>query len=220
MRILHVENDSAAAAAVEVMLQDLTSDYRCTASGEEALSLAQEHAFDLILLDVMLPDIDGYDLLGRLRGAGIYTPCLILSGLVDRNSEFANLALGVRDYLVKPFTRDELIRSIHAVISRARELSGAPVEEIPSHQGGRPYDGVERRKFRRFATVKVATIDYGSGVSCRVVNLAHGGAGLRLLDESQRLPHSFMLQFESGEARFCRVVWRNGDRMGVKFIDQ
>ena len=220
MRILHVENDAASAKAVQMMLRGVVEECAWTELGETALEMARDQEFDLILLDLMLPDIDGYEFAGRLRSAKVDTPCLILSGLVDRDSEFSALAFGVSDYLVKPFSRDELINRIQAVIARAQGQGRSNPDVRPAYQGEIRAEGTESRKFRRFTTIKSAKIDYGPGVRCRVVNMSHAGAGLRLLDKAEKLPRSFLLVFDSGESHFCRLSWHNGDRMGVKFIGQ
>jgi len=219
MRILLVENDPDSAAAVKAMLQDVAADCVWAESGMTALSLAQAEEFDLILLDLMLPDIDGYEIVRRLQSADIETPFLILSGLIDRDSQFAAMTFGVSDYLVKPFSRNELIGRIRSVIDRAGGNDSLNVDEIPALKNWRHTDGKDRRKLRRLKTLRSARIDYGDGIPCRVINMSHTGAGLRLMDETERIPRSFMLMLESGEHHLCRVAWRNGDRMGVKFID-
>jgi len=201
------------------MLRDVVEECAWTELGETALNMAQSQEFDLILLDVMLPDIDGYEVARRLRELGVKTPFLILSGLVDRDSEFGTLAFGVSDYLLKPFSRAELINRVQAVVARANGLGGE--QAIAQAPGGDQHAGdSESRKYRRFTTIKSAKIDYGAGVRCRIVNISHAGAGLRLLEAPEKLPRSFMLVFDSGESHFCRVSWRDGERMGVKFIDQ
>ncbi len=219
MRILLVENDPDSAASVKAMLQGVAADLVWSESGETAVDLAQAEKFDLILLDLMLPDVDGYDVVRRLRSAEIDTPFLILSGLIDRDSQFAAMTFGVSDYLVKPFSRDELIESIRSVVGRADGGSGLTVDEIPALKHWQHTDGQERRRLRRLKTLRSARIDYGDGIPCRVINMSHAGAGLRLMDKTERIPRSFMLMLESGEHHLCRVVWRDGDRMGVKFID-
>ena len=219
MRLLHVENDGAAAKAVREMLRGVVTECAWTEFGETALEMARDGQFDLILLDLMLPDIDGFEVAKRLRAEEVDTPFLILSGLVDRDSEFSALAFGANNYLVKPFTRSELINKIQFVLARAGAKGGGQaIDQLPAADPGRVKD--DARKYRRFRTIKSAKIDYGPGFSCRVMNISHAGAGLRLLDEADKLPRSFMLLFEGGETQICRVAWRDGERMGVKFIEQ
>ncbi len=219
MRILHVENDQTAAALVQKMLEGVVQECAWTELGEAALNMAQGGDYDLILLDVMLPDIDGYEVLSRLRAAKVDTPCLILSGLVDRDSEFSTLAFGISDYLVKPFSRTELINRIQSIVARGQGLGHHSTQSIPAYHSATRTNGKESRKYRRFTTIKSAKIDYGAGVRCRVLNMSHFGAGLRLMGEAEKLPRSFMLVFDSGETLLCRMSWRDGERMGVKFID-
>ncbi len=219
MRILHVENDPDSATAVRKMLEGVVDECAWTEFGETALEMARIEKYDLILLDVMLPDIDGYDVAGRLRDMEVNTPILILSGLVDRDSEYSSLAFGASDYLIKPFSRAELVKRVQAVAGRPDGLSNQARKLGPAHLGGAPPDGKESRKYRRFTTIKSARIDYGPGVKVRVVNITHAGAGLRLLEQPGRLPPTFHLVLDGGESRLCRVAWHNGDRMGVKFID-
>lgn len=219
MRILHVEDDETTAASVKQMLKGVVDNCAWTGLGEKALEMARYQIFDLILLDVMLPDIDAYEVVDRLRCANVRTPCLFVSGMVDRDSEFINLACPVDDLLVKPFSRNELLDRIRSVVARAHEHELQCDEPLPTHEARLCPDEDGRRKYRRFLTIKSAVLHHGNGLRCRIVNLSHGGAGLRLLDPAERLPHSFRLVFESGESRFCRVCWRDEDRMGVKFID-
>ena len=85
MRILYVEDDDNRAFAVERMLRQ--DGHLCdrVRSGAGAVKLGQTNDYDVILLDVMLPDIDGYDVIRLLQGAGVDTPVLIQSGLVERD---------------------------------------------------------------------------------------------------------------------------------------
>ncbi len=213
-----MENDSESATAVREMLRGVADECAWAELGETALEMAKRQDFDLILLDMMLPDIDGYEVVGQLRDGGVKTPFLILSGLVDRDSELGALAFGVSDYLLKPFSRAELISRVQSVVARANGLGGeqavarAPVD-------GEPRGDREARRYRRFTTMKSATIDLGGGIPCRIMNISHAGAGLILMELPEKLPRSFMLVFDSGETRLCRVAWRDNKRMGVKFID-
>lgn len=220
MRILHVENDAAAASAVRKMLEGFVEDCVWTEFGEQAIELARQQDFDLVLLDIMLPDIDGYEVVDRLRSVSVRTPCLIATGLVDRDSEFTKLALGVGDHLIKPFSRQELIDRIQSVTARTHGPRSSHEDAVPAYPCGKRVDGKERRKVRRFATIKSARIDFGSGLRCQIIRMSHAGARLRLHDLPDRLPRSFMLVLDSGDYRLCRMCWRDGDCMGVKFIDQ
>ena len=83
MRILYVEDDATQAQTVEAMLEGEDHFCHTTDSGEQAVLLAKRNEYDMIILDIMLPDIDGYEVIQRMQAAGITTPCLIQSGFVD-----------------------------------------------------------------------------------------------------------------------------------------
>lgn len=218
MRVLYVENDPICAKKVELMLKGVVESCETISLGEYALQLACRNDYDLILLDVMLPDIDGFELLRRLRSAGVHTPYLILSGLVDRDSDFSALAFGVGDYLVKPFSRHELIDRVEATVARTALNEHGVVEDAPSCQRTVPEDLVERRAHRRFRTIKTAKIDHGPGIDCKILNLSHGGATIRLLGDHIDLPPSFLLNMRDGASHVCKVRWTNGGKVGVKFL--
>ena len=218
MRVLYVENDPACAQKVQLMLKGVVDRCEMTSLGEYGLQLACRNDYDLVLLDVMLPDIDGFELLRRMRAAGVHTPYLILSGLVDRDSDFRALAFGVGDYLVKPFTKDELVKRVEATMARKELNERGLVEEAPPCQGAAPKDGVERRRHRRFRTIKTAKIDHGPGIDCKILNMSHGGASIRLPDDQVELPPSFLLTMNDGVSHVCKVRWRNGEKVGVKFL--
>jgi DNA-binding response OmpR family regulator len=218
MRVLYVENDPACAKKVELMLKGVVDSCETTSLGEYALQLVRRNDYDLVLLDVMLPDIDGFELLQRMRAAGVNTPFLILSGLVDRDSDFSALAFGVGDYLVKPFTKDELVSRVEATIAREALTRHGIAEKAPPCQAAPPKEGIERRAHRRFRTIKTAKIDHGLGIDCKIMNMSHGGAGIRLPNDQVDLPPSFLLRLNDGTSHVCKVRWRNGDKVGVKFL--
>jgi len=88
--------------------------------GEDGLEIGKLYDYDLIILDILLPDIDGYEVLRRLRGAKVETPTLILSGLAEPDNKIKGFGIGADDYLTKPFDRRELVARVHAIIRRAR----------------------------------------------------------------------------------------------------
>jgi two-component system cell cycle response regulator CtrA len=88
--------------------------------GEDGLEIGKLYDYDIIILDLMLPDIDGYEVLRHLRDARVVTPILILSGLGDTDAKLKGLATGADDYLVKPFDKRELIARIHAIVRRSQ----------------------------------------------------------------------------------------------------
>jgi two-component system cell cycle response regulator CtrA len=88
--------------------------------GEEGIDLAKLYDFDIVILDLRLPDVDGYEVVRRLRAARVQTPVLILSGRSDPTDKVKGLVGGADDYLTKPFNRAELIARIHAIVRRSK----------------------------------------------------------------------------------------------------
>eukprot|EP01026_Neomeris_dumetosa_P073627 TRINITY_DN75999_c0_g1_i3.p2 TRINITY_DN75999_c0_g1~~TRINITY_DN75999_c0_g1_i3.p2 ORF type:complete len:226 (+),score=21.25 TRINITY_DN75999_c0_g1_i3:417-1094(+) len=88
--------------------------------GEDGLEIGKLYDYDLIILALMLPDMDGYEVLKRLRAAKVETPILILSGLSELDHKVKGLGFGADDYLTKPFDRRELIARIQAIVRRAK----------------------------------------------------------------------------------------------------
>ncbi len=127
MRILIVDDDSMTAKSVEMMLKSEGYVCDCADLGEDGLEIAKLYDYDVIILDLMLPDIDGYEVLRRLRAARVRTPVLILSGLTERDKKIKGLNLGADDYLTKPFDTDELIARIQAIVRRSKGYSGSVI---------------------------------------------------------------------------------------------
>jgi len=120
MRVLLVEDDSATAASIELMLRSESFICDTTDLGEDGLEIGKLYDYDIIILDLMLPDIDGYEVLRRLRAARVRTPILILSGLGELDHKIKGLGFGADDFLTKPFDKRELVARIHAIIRRAK----------------------------------------------------------------------------------------------------
>jgi len=120
MRILLVEDDPTTAKSIELMLGHASLNVYTTDLGEEGIDLAKLYDYDLILLDINLPDMNGHEVLRQLRMARIDTPILILSGEDDTDNKLRGFGFGADDYLTKPFHREELIARIHAIIRRSK----------------------------------------------------------------------------------------------------
>src|SRR5215217_2876740 len=114
MHILVVEDDPAVSHTIELMLRSENCTVHTTGLGEEGLELAKLHAYDIIFLDLNLPDLSGYEVLQSLRTAKVNTPILILSGLVATANKVKGL--GADDYVTKPFHKDELLARVQAVV--------------------------------------------------------------------------------------------------------
>ena len=120
MRILLVEDDPATSRSVELMLGHANFNVYATDLGEEGIDLAKLYDYDLILLDLNLPDMDGYEVLKKLRMSRVDTPILILTGEDDTESKIRGFGFGADDYMTKPFHRDELVARIHAIVRRSK----------------------------------------------------------------------------------------------------
>ena len=120
MRVLLVEDGAGVAQSIELMLKLEEIYVFRTDLGEDGVDLGKIYDYDIILLDLNLPDISGYEVLRSLRSARVVTPVLILSGLASIEDKIRGLGLGADDYLSKPFHKDELIARIHALVRRSK----------------------------------------------------------------------------------------------------
>src|ERR1700747_2523664 len=127
MRVLLVEDDAVTAASIRMML--INENFICdrTDLGEDGLEIGKIYDYDIILLDLMLPDIDGYEVLRRLRAARVRTPILILSGLAELDHKIKGLGVGADDFLPKPFDRRELIARMQAIVRRSKGHSESTI---------------------------------------------------------------------------------------------
>jgi two-component system cell cycle response regulator CtrA len=120
MRVLLIEDDSGTAKSIELMLKTEGLNVYTTDLGEEGVDLGKVYDYDIILLDLKLPDMSGFDVLRSLRVGKVATPVLILSGLASIEDKIKGLGLGADDYLAKPFHKDELVARIHAIVRRSK----------------------------------------------------------------------------------------------------
>lgn len=120
MRVLLVENDPTTAKSIEMMLTHANLNVYTTDLGEEGIDLAKLYDYDLIVLDLGLPDMNGHEVLRQLRVSKIETPILILSGSAEVDDKIKGFGFGADDYMVKPFLREELVARIHAIIRRSK----------------------------------------------------------------------------------------------------
>ena len=120
MRVLLIEDDRATAQSIELMLLSEGFNVSTTDLGEEGVDLGKIYDYDIILLDLNLPDISGYQVLRTLRLSKVKTPILILSGMAGIEDKVRGLGFGADDYMTKPFHKDELVARIHAIVRRAK----------------------------------------------------------------------------------------------------
>lgn len=128
MRILVVEDDKALRHSLEASLLEAGFEPSCIDSGEQALQMEGAGGFDAAILDIGLPDIDGFAVLATLRRRGSSTPILMLTARDALGDRVAGLDLGADDYLVKPFAPSELVARLRAIIRRRQgQAAGAVV---------------------------------------------------------------------------------------------
>jgi two-component system cell cycle response regulator CtrA len=120
MRVLVIEDDPVSARLIEAALKAEGILFEPADCGEDGLELAKLYDFDIIVLDLRLPDIDGYEVVRRLRMAKVQTPVLILSARTDPTDKVRGLVGGADDYLTKPFNRAELLARIQAIVRRSK----------------------------------------------------------------------------------------------------
>lgn len=131
MRILLIEDDKALSGNIQEMLKSASFVVDACQSATEGFEYAMAYEYSCVILDLMLPDTDGYSWLQKLRDAKINTPVLILSGLSQKDNIIKGLGIGADDYLTKPFDKRELLARIHALIRRSKGLSNPVIEVGP-----------------------------------------------------------------------------------------
>jgi len=169
VRILLVEDDPTTSRSIEMMLGHANLNVYCADLGEDGIDLAKLYDYDLILLDLNLPDMSGHEVLRQLRLARIETPILILSGADDTDSKLKGFGFGADDYLTKPFHREELVARIHAIIRRSKghaqsvirvgkvlvnlDAKTVDVEGRTVHLTGKEYQMLELLSLRKGSTL-------------------------------------------------------------------
>jgi len=169
MRVLLIEDDPTTQQSIQMMLESTGMVVDSTELGEDGLEIGKLYEYDIILLDIMLPDMDGFEVLRRLRDSRIATPVLILSGLTESENKVKGLSTGADDYLTKPFDKAELMARIQAIIRRSAghaqsiietgllsinldahtvEVSGQPI-----HLTGKEYGILELLSLRKGTTL-------------------------------------------------------------------
>ena len=169
MRVLLVEDDPTTSKSVEMMLTSANLNVYATDLGEEGVDLARLYDYDLIVLDLNLPDMTGHDVLRQLRLSKVDTPILILTGLDDTENKLRGFGFGADDYMTKPFHREELIARIHAIVRRSKghaqsiittgpmqvnlDAKTVEVNGVPVHLTGKEYQMLELLSLRKGTTL-------------------------------------------------------------------
>lgn len=130
--VLIIDDEAAVRKAVSAVLKKEQITTACAASASEALSILEKQSYDLILLDIMMPDEDGFSLLQELRNRQIFTPVILLSGKDEDTSQVKGLGLGADDYITKPFSKTVLVSKIRAIVRRTNQYAQTSSAIIPT----------------------------------------------------------------------------------------
>src|ERR1700761_6008777 len=169
MRVLLIGDDSATARRSELMLRSEVLNVYTTDLGEEGIDLGKLYDYDIIVLDLQLPDMSGFEVLKSLRLAKVQTPVLILSGNAIVEAKVKALGFGADDYMTKPFHKDELVARIQAVVRRSKghsqsvittgkltvnlDAKTVEVDDSRVHLTGKEYQMLELLSLRKGTTL-------------------------------------------------------------------
>lgn len=218
MRVLLIEDDTSTSKSIELMLTAEGFNIYATDLGEEGLDLGKLYDYDIIILDLNLPDMHGYDVLKKLRLSKIETPILILSGMSEPDNKVKGLGFGADDYLTKPFHKEELVARIHAIVRRSKghaqsiistgklqvnlDTKTVEVDGQRVHLTGKEYAMLELLSLRKGTTLTKEMF----------LNHLYGG-----MDEpEQKIIDVFIcklrkkLQNATGEDNYIETVWGRG----------
>lgn len=218
MRVLLIEDDPSTSKSIELMLTAEGLNVYATDLGEEGLDLGKLYDYDIIILDLNLPDMHGYDVLKKLRLSKVETPILILSGLLGPDNKVKGLGFGADDYLTKPFHKEELVARIHAIVRRSKghaqsiiktgklqvnlDTKTVEVDDQRVHLTGKEYAMLELLSLRKGTTLTKEMF----------LNHLYGG-----MDEpEQKIIDVFIcklrkkLQNATGEDNYIETVWGRG----------
>ena len=160
MRILLVEDDPSTAQAITTMLRKEDWVIDSTDLGEDGLDLGKIYDYDLIILDLMLPDGNGYDVLRTIRERDSVTPVLLLTALSEEAHKVRGFRLGADDYVTKPFGLLELLARVESLLRRSASGNFAVVRLPPVHFGDVEVDRDRRTVTRAGAAVQLTPKEY------------------------------------------------------------
>ncbi len=169
MRVLLIEDHPPTAQSIELMLKAENFSIYTTDIGEEGIDLAKLYDYDIVLTELNLPDMSGYEVIRTLRSTKVATPIMVISGLAGVEDKVKALGFGADDYLTKPFHRDELIARIIAIVRRCKghaesvikmgdltinlDSKTVAVSDNPIHLTGKEYKMMELLALRSGTTL-------------------------------------------------------------------
>lgn len=207
-RILYVQSDDRMATAVERMLRDEGYDCDRARLGNEGVKLVQDNRYHLILVHLVLPDMDGYEFVRRIRGAKVQTPFLMQSAPSNQASIADRLRLKAVDHLLEPFNRQTLIDRIDAAFAHA---------ENPNDAAGAATHVIGKRLARPLPG-RIVFDDQRASVSCTIISVSAGGGAIQVDRTDAEYPDQFVLTVPCDKSYRCKTSWRAGNKIGVKFI--
>ena len=215
--ILIVDDEPSIVVPVQFLMQQQGYSVLVAGDGHDALDMIYKYQPDLVLLDIMLPGMDGFEVLQRLRANHVDTPVLVQSALVDRDFAIQGMSLGVDDYMIKPYSQIELAVRIESALNRACSRTLADGEARPAQAADRK----ERRRNGRKIVQKIAEIrgpEADRAMECMIINLSDDGAALKPADPPS-CPPRFKLQVSDEVVHSCEVSWRYRNKVGVHFVE-
>lgn len=124
--VLVIDDEDAVLKSVSTVLKREQISVSCAQNTHQAFEYLQKHSYDIILLDIMMPEQDGFSLLKELRKRQILTPVILLSGRDEDSTQVEGLGLGADDYMTKPFSKTVLVSKIRAIVRRTQQYTSAP----------------------------------------------------------------------------------------------
>jgi len=218
MRVLLIEDDPTVARSIELMLTSEGFNTYSTDLGEEGLDLGKLYDYDIILLDLNLPDMHGYDVLKKLRTAKVNTPILILSGLTEMENKVKGLGFGADDYLTKPFHKEELVARIHAIVRRSKGHSQSIIKtgKLAVNLDTKTVEVADQRVHltgKEYAMLELLSLRKGSTLTKEMfLNHLYGGIDepeLKIIDVFICKLRKKLAVASSGE-NYIETVWGRG----------
>jgi two-component system cell cycle response regulator CtrA len=218
MRILLIEDDRATAQSIQLMLGSERFNLYTTDLGEEGVDLGKLYDYDIILLDLNLPDMSGFEVLRALRISKVKTPVLILSGQGGIDNKVTGFRCGADDYITKPFHNDELVARIHAVVRRSKGHAHSIVQtgDLVVNLHTKTVDVGATRVYltsKEYQLLELLSLRKGTTLSKEIfLNNLYGG-----MDEPHgKIIDVFMCKLRkklvqaSGGKNFIETVWARG----------